>query len=74
MLSEYTGELFKEVVQTVIAADEDSILVSEVALPPPLCSSFEKPNKDVALAEHVSRFPRDNKDLSDGDSDATIID
>lgn len=52
----YVDQLMMEV-QTLVD-DEDATTVNVVDAPAPLCSNYDRPNKQTAITEHFTRFPR----------------
>lgn len=59
---------------TLIASTEEQIMNSSVVerndAPPPLCSSFERPNKESAIQQKLSRYAKTDS-FADSDSDET---
>ena len=51
----YVDELFNALVSRLISP-EDIHEQQDMKSPPPLCSNFDIPNKEVAVEEHTSRF------------------
>ena len=51
----YVDRLFNALVSRLIS-QEDVPEQQAIKSPPPLCINFEKPNKEIAIEEHTSRF------------------
>ena len=49
----YIDKLFDELVSRLQSRD---VPEAQMELPDPLCASFDKPNKEDAVAKHTSRF------------------
>jgi len=51
----YVDRLFNALVSRLIS-HEDGPEQLAMKSPPPLCINFDKPNKEIAIEEHTSRF------------------
>ena len=49
----YVDKLFDALVSRLQSRD---VLEAQIELPAPMCASFDKPNKEDAVAKHTSRF------------------
>lgn len=57
-LSAYVDELMEQVTSLVELEKEKGKVdtTPDVEVPPPLCSTVERPSKEKAIAEHFTRF------------------
>ena len=72
-LLDYVADLLTEVIAVATQTKNSENEAVANPQPPPLCSVFERPSKEAAIDQHVSRFAVPSCQEIDSDSSDTII-